>query len=108
MPSSSAALNALQNTGLKTAQPYNTYYGGANWAPGTDAQLGGTGAGMLPSLALFWHTDQPEIHMPTHGHPWGGMSVSCVRTCKEEQNEIDRVRRLADAVFSLELSRLWD
>ena len=43
--------DVLQNAGLKTAQPYNTYYGGANWAPGTDAQLGSTGAGMLPCLA---------------------------------------------------------
>ena len=44
-------LDVLQNAGLKTAQPYNTYYGGANWAPGADAQLGSTGAGMHPCPA---------------------------------------------------------
>ena len=79
-------LNALQNTGLKTAQPYNTYYGGANWAPGTDAQLGGTGAGRLPSLALFGTQISLRFtcpHMAIHGV----VCLSMCYTCKEEQNK---------------------
>ena len=78
-------LNALLSAGLKTAQPYNTYYGGANWAPGPDAQLGSAGAGMLPCLALSGTGNSLKLtclYTAVHGEEC--LSVSCAHRDKQD------------------------